>query len=349
MPTEDNHTNLSFSQMALRISDRFYDVQEQESIGRQIRLQNWIVLVSVVYGMMIIACVKLKELEDRHPITFHDMDVSFEIALPPAEPPQKPMELPRSVSLVPGINPNPGSETAPAPSHTAQVSMPAIKAPPISETHTMVPAQPVPSHKTTLAAPIAKTTTNEIKASPATVSQMKTAAPRTPAPLAGAASTQPASGESTEGGTPGTQEAGIGTGGAGTGGTGTDGGDAGAGAGTEDAGGREIATRLPASARVASGNIGPYRRNLLARIVQNWHPKNAVSLIVLVTLDHDGNLLSSEIFQSSGSKRADKEALAAVKATEYAPLPDWFKGDKLRFQIDLSQDVEETTQPPSSQ
>jgi TonB family protein len=75
---------------------------------------------------------------------------------------------------------------------------------------------------------------------------------------------------------------------------------------------------------------------MLERIVQNWHPKKAVSLIVLVTLNQEGHLVSSEIFQSSGSKKSDKEASAAVQQTEFAPLPDWYKGEQLTFKIELS-------------
>ena len=88
------------------------------------------------------------------------------------------------------------------------------------------------------------------------------------------------------------------------------------------------------------GNIGPYRKDLLERVVQNWHPKKTLYLIVLVTVNHDGKLIASEIFQTSGSKKADKEALAAVQVTDYAPLPDWFKGEQLTFRIVLSQDVQ---------
>lgn len=85
------------------------------------------------------------------------------------------------------------------------------------------------------------------------------------------------------------------------------------------------------------GNIGPYRKNLLNRIGRNWHPRDLTgNIILLVTLDRDGNLLESEILESSGSKKVDKQALIAVKNTEFAPLPEWFKGEHLKFRVELT-------------
>jgi TonB family protein len=140
-------------------------------------------------------------------------------------------------------------------------------------------------------------------------------------------------------------EGGTGTGGSGAGGTGTGTGDMGAGTGTGNAGGiPAIATRLPTGVTRAMGNIAPYRKDLLVRLAQNWRPKKSYeNLIVLITIDHDGKLMGSEIFQSSGSKKADKEALQAVQATEFAPLPEWYKGETLTFKIELSK-VESVTQ-----
>src|SRR5262249_23142218 len=83
-------------------------------------------------------------------------------------------------------------------------------------------------------------------------------------------------------------------------------------------------TRIELSPRVrAMGNIAPYRKDMFVRIGQNWHPaqKNQ-SIIGIITLNHDGKLLSDEILQSSGNKKSDKEALAAIEATEFAALPD---------------------------
>jgi len=310
-------------------------------IGREVRLRNWIALAFTVHMIVIIVFVMLREVEKAHPVVFHEINVAFEISLPPPPPPPpspKPPQDPQSISLVAGYNPNPGSEAAPEPSQTDTVALPAVKAPGTIASLTMVPAMPVPSHKSTLAAPIARVTANEIKAAPLPPKEAMLVTHREN--LVGPASSRPLSGAVVQAGAPNKLEAGTGTGGIGAEGSGAGAGDPGAGSGAEDAGGRQIATRLPAGAAVAMGNIGPYRKDLLERIVQNWHPKKTLYLIVLVTVNHDGKLVSSEIFQSSGSKKADKEALAAVQVTDYAPLPDWFMGEQLTFRIVLSQDIQ---------
>lgn len=333
---------MSLMQSALRITDRFYDLRDPESIERQGRMQNCIMLVFIMHMMMVISFIKLQEFETAHPRVITDVDVSFEITPPPPEPPPKALEVPRSISLTEGENANPGSEAAPKPLDASQMNLPAIKAPSLQDIPTMVPAKPVPSRKTTVAPPVALTPTNVIKAP---IGQVVKEAPSTSqSPIAGTTSTQPLSGAANTGGIAGGTEGGTGTGGAGTGGTGTGAGDLGAGTGTGAAGGVPIATRLPTTATRAMGNIAPYRKDLLVRLAQNWHPKKSYeSLIVLITVDHDGKLMGSEIFQSSGSKKADKEALQAVQATDFAPLPDWYKGETLTFKIELSK-VESVTQ-----
>jgi TonB family protein len=330
--------SLSMMREAVRITDRFYGVRDTDSIERQGQLQNAIVLVFIFHMILVMAFLKLQEFDVAHPKIIKDVDVSFEFTPPPPEPPPKAMELPKAISLTAGLNPNPGSEAAPSPLNASEPSMPSVKAPTTADAATMVPAKPVPSRKTTMAAPVAVTPTNIVK-SDVGVQAPKQAPVSPPTPtIAGATSKQPLSGKETQGGTPGGNEAGTGTGGQGNGGTGTGNGDVGAGTGEGPAGGvPAIATRLPAGAVLARGNIAPYRKDMLMRIAQNWHPKKSYEeLMVLITIDHDGHLVSSEIFQSSGNRKADKEALAAVQATEFAPLPDWYKGETLPFKIQLS-------------
>jgi TonB family protein len=93
---------------------------------------------------------------------------------------------------------------------------------------------------------------------------------------------------------------------------------------------------------IAMGNIAPYRRDVLTRIAHNFHPKALHGAVVLVvTIDRDGNLVDSEIFTSSGNTRDDAEALEAARKTKFEHLPDWFKGAQLKFKIQLVS-VEET-------
>ncbi len=311
------------------------DRRDPDSIDRQGRLGQVVVLVMIFYAILGIAFVKMQEMEKKHPRIIHDVDVSFEFSAPPPEPNFKVGDIPKPISLTEGENANPGSEAAPKAAAADKASLPTPKAPDTLPTPTQVQARPVPSHTTTVAPPVAVTPTNLIKTAAPTPAP-KQAPSRTTAPVAGAASNLPTSGAAVAGGTPDASEGGTGTGGQGVGGSGTGQGDPGAGSGFGQAGG-VIATRLPSTGARALGNIGPYRKEMLIRIAQNWHPKKkAEDIIVLITLDHDGKLLSDEIFQSSGSKKADKEALAAVESTEFAPLPDWYKGDQLPFKIELS-------------
>lgn len=325
-------------QEAVRITDRFYGVADVDSIERQGRLQNAIVLIFILHMILMIAFIKLQELDLAHPKIVKDVDVSFEFTPPPPEPPPKALELPKAISLTAGANPNPGSEAAPKPISASEPTMPSVKAPTTAATPTNVPAKPIPSRRTTLAAPVAITPTNIVKANVGRQAPKEAPVPtHTPVVTAGPSATHPLSGRETAGGAPGAGEAGVGTGGQGAGGTGKGQGDVGAGTGEGPAGGIPIATRLPATASRAMGNIAPYRKDLLIRLAQNWHPKKSYEdLIVLITLDHDGHLLGSEIFQSSGSRKADKEAITAVQTTEYGALPDWYKGDTLTFKIQLS-------------
>jgi len=321
---------MSLTQSALRITDRFYDTRDPDTIERQGRLQNCIVLVFIFHMMMVVAFVKLQEYEVAHPRIIRDVDVSFEFT-PPPPPPPKAMEMPKDITLSAGGAP--GSEAAPQ-ALAPKVEVPAVKQPEVKPVPVPVEARPVPSHKTTAAAPVSVTSTNVIKTPVGAVTPKQAPTPKPPPPVAGPTATASA-GAPTEGGGPDGVAGGTGTGGKGEGGTGT--GEGGNGAGTGQGGGTQIATSLPTGLTRAMGNIAPYRKDLLLRLAANWHPKKQYDpIILLLSIDKEGNLLSSEIFQSSGSKKADKEALAAAQATQYAPLPDWYKGEQLTFKIEMS-------------
>jgi TonB family protein len=85
------------------------------------------------------------------------------------------------------------------------------------------------------------------------------------------------------------------------------------------------------------GNISPYRQDLLSRLAKNWKPHRGFDRITIkLTIAKDGSLIDSEIVQSSGSIKVDRAALTAVECTEFAPLPDWYSGPDLSFQLNLS-------------
>jgi TonB family protein len=319
----------------VRITDRFCDRKNPDSIDRQGKLGQVVALVMIFYAIMFIAFIKFQELEKKHPRIIHDVDVSFEFTAPPPEPTFKVGEMPKPISLTEGENANPGSEAAAKPAASDTVALPTIKAEETTKTPNLQ-AKPVAANKVTEAAPVMVTSTNVIKTQAPDAKSMPKQAPTTPTntTMAGIENRQQTSGSAQAGGTPDGAAGGTGTGGEGNGGTGTGAGDPGAGSGFGMAGG-QIATKLENTGR-AMGNIAPYRKDMLIRIAQNWHPKRKTeSIIIIVTIDHDGKLLADEIFQSSGNKKSDKEALAAVESTEFAPLPDWYKGDQLQFKISM--------------
>ncbi len=87
----------------------------------------------------------------------------------------------------------------------------------------------------------------------------------------------------------------------------------------------------------SSGNIAPYRKDLLLRIAQNWKPPSnrAVNVIVWLVINKEGRAIMASIIASNASKRTQRETLEAINSTEFAPLPDWCKSDTLSFKIDL--------------
>lgn len=85
------------------------------------------------------------------------------------------------------------------------------------------------------------------------------------------------------------------------------------------------------------GNIKPYKQDLLNRLAKNWHPRKGYDRIVLsLTISKDGTVVNDEIIESSGSNKVDQSALDTVEATQFAPLPDWYKGQHLIWKLDLS-------------
>ncbi len=318
----------------VKISDRFFDRKDPDSIDRQGQLNQVLVLVVIFHAITGIAFVKMQEYEKKHPRVIRDVDVSFEFSAPPPAPEFRVGETPKPITLTEGENPDSGSAASAKPHEADKVSLPTIKAPETMPIPTPEQARPVVSRSTTVAPPVAVVSTAMTKAAPV---QAPKSSPKAPpnASTAGAASNSIASGAPQEGGSPDGKEGGTGTGGDGSGGNGKGEGDPGTGSGFGNIGG-DIATRLPSTNR-AMGNIAPYRRELLMRIASNWHPKRKnETMTIQVDIGKDGQVLSAEIIESSGNKKADKEALVAVEATEFPALPEWYKGDHIPFKIDLA-------------
>lgn len=326
--------SITFMQTVVKISDRFFDRKDPDSIDRQGQLNQVLVVVVIFHAIMGIAFVKMEEYERKHPRIIKDVDVQFEFTAPPPAPEFRVGEVPKPITLTEGENPDSGSAAAAKPLESDRVSLPTIKAPETLPVPTPEQARPVVSRDTTVAPPVAVTTNNTVKAAPIQAPKASPkAAPNTA--NAGATSSSMASGAPQEGGSPDGKEGGTGTGGDGSGGSGTGDGDPGTGSGFGNIGG-DIATKLQSSGR-ATGNIAPYRKGLLMRIAQNWHPKRKnESMTVRIEIAKDGRVVNVEVTESSGNRKADAEAVAAIEATEFDPLPEWYKGEQLTFQIDLA-------------
>ena len=113
-------------------------------------------------------------------------------------------------------------------------------------------------------------------------------------------------------------------------------------AGSESTG-RELGTNigvgngLSGHGMPGSGNIGPYRKYLLVLLSKKWKPSiKPVDVVLRLKISKAGELLSSEVYQSSGIAKADNEALHAANSIKYPPLPSWFGGHSLIFQIELA-------------
>ena len=89
-------------------------------------------------------------------------------------------------------------------------------------------------------------------------------------------------------------------------------------------------------------NFGPYMRNLQRSIRMNWDPPKGNESKRVVTkfqIDKNGNLISSQIYKSSGSKEADNAALNAIRNTQYEPLPKDFNKPYVDIQFTFDYNV----------
>ncbi len=326
--------SISFMQEVVKISDRFFDRRDPDSIDRQGQLNQVLVVVVIFHAILGITFVKMEQYEHKHPHIIRDVDVSFEFSAPPPVPEFRVGKVPKAITLTEGENPDSGSAAASKSREASTVSLPTIKAVETIPVPTPEHARPVVSRKTTVAPPVAVTTNQTVKATPVQAPKLAPEA-QPPTDVAGATSDSHVSGAARAGGGPESKEGGVGEGGKGTGGVGMGEGDAGKSEGNGNIG-SDIATTLKGHSR-AMGNIAPYRRDLLAKIAASWHPKRKnETLTIQIQIGKDGQVLSVEIVESSGNKKADKEAQAAIEATEFSPLPEWYKGEQLTFKIDLA-------------
>lgn len=328
-------------QEVLRVTDRFYDLKDPDSISRQTRLQNCIVICLIVHIISFIAFYQLKLWTEKHPRIIHDVNVCFEFTPPPPPPPPELIKKPKTIQLIEGDIADPGSESAPAAINATQTTAPSIKTLAPEADKSATPASPLNSKKIVKAAPALIASVSLNKGSVGTKNVVQSQAPNQSRinPVAGAESIQDPTAAKTSGSNK-QNEGGSSTGGKGEGDNGIGQRGLGAGQGEGIQGGEVVKPPVQVGSISKVGNIAPYRKEILYRIAQNWHPKRPVEgVVVLLVIAHDGTLLDKEFVVKSGSRRSDNEIMKAIEETQFPPLPEWYKGRSLTFKVELTKTV----------
>jgi protein TonB len=305
----------------VRIADRFLGRHSKNSIARSGFLTPVLIVVSAIYICLLAYFIHIEhKLERKRKIVISNLIVQFIAPEPPkvAESPEPMVGNGNSGSTgKPQLGSPPPQvkiERKTAPVVAVATKPPVIKAvnPPAAKVISQPKVSDVPK-------PAVKPV-EENKPNPGTASQ-GIPTPAATSPQVGAAQV----GNATEGNTVGT-------------GTGA-GSQPGAGGDSNNGKGTSVAMALPHAAvtGTAMGNIAPYRRDMLMRLAENWHPKKLQgNIVVVITLSSSGQLLNAEILNSSGDEKLDQYALDTVNKTAFAPLPNWFTGSQLRLRVELA-------------
>jgi TonB family protein len=321
----------------LRIADRFVSHDSVNSIEKTGDLRRIIVIVSVSYCIGILSLLPIaKQLERNRQAVVSNLTIEF--TLPePIKPPEVILKLesPKAQAAPSGIGAQKVDRSLPSPPQKVTTAKPK----PQDLAKNKANAQPVDSSlKRAVPRPVIIVKANDgtqpakpVENVPAPQAQ-KTVAVST-APLTDNRSAFAETPRPTAAGQSGTGDraAQVGQG------------DRVGGGGADDgkgAQGQQIALLPPQNGAVAKamGNIAPYRRDMLLRLAANWHPKKHTqgNIVVVITLSKDGRLLNTELVTGSGNDKLDEYAVAAVGKTEFAPLPDWFRGSQLRLRVELA-------------
>ena len=328
-----------FMNYVLRLCDRLFDKSSAESIDRQGKLNQVLVVVLVFHLIMGISFVKMEEYEKKHPRVIRDVDISFLCSAPAPVAEFRVGEVdavPKPIVLTPGISESTGAEARQKARATKQ-SLNTVKAKENDEKQ----QNPDPVHtrqaKLIDEAPVSITPISPIKADPSRQAKSERYTDKK-ADAIGNSSTLPASGSNQQSGDTRTTEDGDGTGGRGPGGAGSGRGDQGVDNGGQDNVGNDTPiSRVLAAKGRAMGDLRLYMNSLEKHIRENWKPsKSNVSLVVNILIDKEGNCMSCEVIESSGSKRVDQQAVDAIESTSFEPLPDWYKGNDILFQYTLN-------------
>lgn len=323
-----------FMDYVLRICDRLFDKNSPECIDRQGQLSQATVLVVVFHLIMATAFVKMQEYELKHrKVARNQINISFsleDLSPPPLHLRDVQLTQPQALSLVPGKTVKTGSES-PDTNHSDKQSVPMPKSS-LKDT----PLQPDPMRTQS-----SSNDSKEVVSSSMNKSQLASTANSSANGKKSDSSenmlSKPGSGAPVESGSP--TENGNATGGQGKAlnghGSGTEGTDQGP---DSPAGNDPISRKDPAGTGLrAMGAIGPYKRALMAQLREAWKPDHrGLSLTVNLLIAKDGTLLDARIVSSSGDRRVDRQAISAFEQLSFRALPDWFQGEDLLFQFDLT-------------
>lgn len=85
-------------------------------------------------------------------------------------------------------------------------------------------------------------------------------------------------------------------------------------------------------------NLGPYQKELMSSLAENWHPENVnePDPIIELTVNKDGRLVRAKLYKSSGSRTADKAALYAATVTKFPTYPESYPFEEITLRIDYS-------------
>ncbi len=323
-----------YMSFVLRICDRLFDKNSPECIDRQGQITQATVLVLIFHLIMATAFLKMQEYElKHHKVTRNSINISFSLedfSAPKLQLKEAEVTQPQPLSLLAGKTKDPGSGTGPA-CRAEKVSVPI---PQSAQRDDNPRPDPMRSRelKNTRLVEANKTANDSTFAS-----SSKQNSANNGSHTADNVMIHPGSGVPIESGNVMQQGDAVGGVGIGTDGNGPAAEGAGDGKTQAPVGSIPLSLKAKEPMLKAMGAIGPYHRALMQQIAEAWKPaQRGLSLTVNLLIARDGTLLSSSIVSSSGNRRADNQAIATIESLTFRPLPEWFKGEDLLFQIDLT-------------
>lgn len=305
------------STIAVRLASRYINSASPLSIQQSGRLQQFLVMSGILCSVAAFACVYIGYNQKGHHSVIHDVDVAFELTCAPPEPSFRAVE-----TLVP-LKFEEGQKPAALAMKETNIKKTAIDLNKITQRTTTEPVKP---HLA-----------SAVPEAPIAVAPIMSSQPSNPVanvlanPFGGSAANAASPVDSSAAG-------GVADGQAGATGPGGSGVGQGKGDTNSLAGGDFGANQLIAmkSAPVAMGNIGPYKRDIVARIKQTWHPDEDYSQVTVeIAIDRDGKVLEKQIVQSTGNSKIDTQLMAAIDEAHFGALPEWYRGSQLKIKLVL--------------